>query len=68
MIFEWSGDVDLGDGHFEKQYHEYMEYVSTVKHINHQLSNVEQRILTTADLLSIKGSIVNDLSYIDKGI
>ena len=68
MRFEWSGDVDLGDGHREKQYHEYMEYVSTVKHINRQLSNVEQRILTTADLLSIKGSIVNDLSYIDKGI
>ena len=68
MRLEWSGDVDIGDGNLQKQYSNYMERVSLVKHINRQLSEVNlQRILTAGDLLCIKESIVKDLTYIDKG-
>jgi hypothetical protein len=52
--FEWSGDVDLGDGRLQDQYENYMKRINHIQHINHQLSDTKQEQCTIDDLVSVQ--------------
>jgi hypothetical protein len=43
-----------------------MKRINHIQHINRQLSDTKLKQCTIDDLVSVKTSIVNDLSYIDK--
>ena len=64
---EWTGDVDMGDGKLQKQYHDYVKRIELVKGINRQFSDT-QRQLTIEDLSDIQQSLQSDLTFIPTGM
>lgn len=68
MTLEWGGDVDLGDGKLQLQHEEYFCRVRHVKAIVRNFSDLHQRSLTISDLMKVKESLEDDLSFIPKGL
>ena len=61
MKFEWSGDVDLGDGSVQKQH---ADYLARIKRVN-GLSLDNQDLVD--ELYTIQQSLKEDLRYLPGG-
>ena len=60
--FEWSGDVDLGDGSVQKQH---VDYLARIERVN-GLSLDKQNLMD--ELYTVQQSLKEDLRYLPGGI